>query len=146
MTIDTNSTINFFEDGDEQEINDGQTIKKENKSDSGFDISSLSEENNNKKEEIKISLTKDVLPFIIPLICFLTIKENNKNFLEMLNMVKYNEELLEIFNEQTFLWWNKTNIIDLVNYLIKKYIKENSDIYNSTIIINFMWCSIKKER
>jgi len=132
---DTNPTVNFFEDGDGQEINDGQTIKKENKSDSGSDISSLSEENNNKKEEIKISLTKDVLPFIIPLICFLTIKENNKNFLEMLNMVKYNEELLEIFNEQTFLWWNKTNIIDIVNYLIKKYIKENSDIYNSTIII-----------
>ena len=47
----------------------------------------------------------------------------------MLNMIKHNEELLEIFNEQTFIWWNKSDIIELINNLIKKYIRENSDIY-----------------
>ena len=135
-SLDENSNIqvNFFDEGDEQELKTGQNTKKEKVSDSDSDISSIDDEQLEKKD-IKISLTKDVLPFIIPLICFLTIKDNNKNFLEMLNMVKHNEELLEIFNEQTFLWWNKSNIIDLINYLIKKYIKENSDIYNSTIII-----------
>ena len=136
-SLDENSNIlvNFFDDDDEQNIKTGQTTKKDSINDGDSDISSISDDNTEKKEDVKISLTKDVLPFIIPLICFLTIKDNNKNFLEMLNMVKNNQELLEIFNEQTFLWWNKSNIIDLINYLIKKYIKENSDIYNSTIII-----------
>ena len=124
----TNFQINFFNEGDEQELNDGHTIKKE-------DDSNNEKEKSEKKNEIKISLTKDILPFIIPLICFLTIKENNKNFLEMLKVVKENSELLEIFNEQTFLVWNNSNIIDLINDLIKKYIKENSSIYNSSILI-----------
>ena len=124
-----NHEIKFFNEDDDQEINDGRTIKKE-------DDPNNEKEKSEKKEEIKkISLTKDILPFIIPLVCFLTIKENNKNFLEMLKMVKENSELLEIFNEQTYVWWNKSNIIDLINELIQKYIKENSSIYNSTLLI-----------
>ena len=133
-----NIQVNFFEDGDEQELQSGKIIKKEKISNKDpSDLSSLSDEEDgdNKDNEENISLTKDVLPFVIPLICFLTIKENNKNFLEMLVMIKNNEELLEIFNDQTFLWWNKTNILDMINYFIKKYIKENSNIFNITIII-----------
>jgi hypothetical protein len=53
----------------------------------------------------------------------------------ILNFKEHNEELLEIFNEQTFIWWNKSDIIELINNLIKKYIRENSDIYNITIYI-----------
>lgn len=102
-----------------------------NDSDTESSTESSTESNQeSKEEEIKVSLTKDILPFIIPLSCLLTIKDNNKNFLEMLNMIKHNEDLLDIFNEQTFIWWNKSNVIDLINSLIKKYIKENSDIYN----------------
>jgi hypothetical protein len=112
------------EEEPKQELPDGKTIKKE-----------VNDIDSDKESEVKISLTKDVLPFIIPLSCFLTIKDNNKNFLEMLNIIKYNEELLDIFNEQTFIWWNKSDVIDLINCLIKKYIKENSDIYNITIYI-----------
>jgi hypothetical protein len=126
-----NEQILFGDDDEIQELHDGQTIKKEN----NLDNSSITEKETEVKEDVKISLTKDVLPFIIPLSCFLTIKDNNKNFLEMLNMIKHNEELLEIFNEQTFIWWNKSDIIELINNLIKKYIRENSDIYNITIYI-----------
>ena len=114
----------------------GTTITKESnnlESDLDSDLDSDLEMDSDK--DVKISLTKDVLPFVIPLMLFLTIKDNNKNFLEILKMVKHNKELLEIFNEQTFVWWNKSNIIDLVYYLIKKYIKDNSDIYNITIYI-----------
>jgi hypothetical protein len=128
-----NQQILFGDNEDEpQELPNGKTIKKEPNSnlDSGSDSDTISSE-----EDIKISLTKDVLPFIIPLMLFLTIKDNNNNFLEILNIVKHNKELLEIFNEQTFIWWNKSNIIDLIQYLIKKYIKDNSDIYNITIYI-----------
>ena len=115
-----NILVDLFEEGGGQKLKPGQTIKKDSES---------------KKKDDKISLTKDVLPFILPFICYLTIKDNNKNVLDMLLMIEQNKELLEIFNDQTFLWWNKSNMINLINYLIKKYIKENSDIYNSTIII-----------
>ena len=129
-----NEEILFGDNEDEpQELPCGKTITKEPNENSDSD-SILSEEET-KKEDVKISLTKDVLPFVIPLMLFLTIKDNNKNFLEILNMVKHNKELLEIFNEQTFVWWNKSNIIDLIHYLIRKYIKDNSDIYNITIYI-----------
>jgi hypothetical protein len=129
-----NEEILFGDNEDEpQELPSGKTITKEPNENSDSD--SVSSEEETKKEDVKISLTKDVLPFVIPLMLFLTIKDNNKNFLEILNMVKHNKELLEIFNEQTFVWWNKSNIIDLIHYLIKKYIKDNSDIYNITIYI-----------
>jgi len=124
----SNHEIKFFDEGDEQELNDGHSIEKECDPDN-------EEENSEKKENINISFTKDILQFIIPLICFLTIKENNKNFLEMLKMVKENPYLLEIFNHQTFLWWNRSNIVNLINNFIKKYIKENSSICNNTILI-----------
>ena len=128
-----NNEILLGDDEDpKQELPNGKTITTEPNENSDSDSDSISSE---EKEDIKISLTKDVLPFIIPLSCFLTIKDNNKIFLEMLNMIKHNKELLDIFNEQTFIWWNKSDVIDLINSLIKKYIKENSDIYNITIYI-----------
>ena len=129
-----NEEILFGEN--DQELPKGTTITKESnnlESDLDSDLDSDLEMDSDK--DVKISLTKDVFPFVIPLMLFLTIKDNNKNFLEILKMVKHNKELLEIFNEQTFVWWNKSNIIDLVYYLIKKYIKDNSDIYNITIYI-----------
>lgn len=115
-----------------QELPNGKIIKKDIDNDSNSDSDNYSEE---EIEEFKISLNKDVIPFIAELSCYLTIKDNNKIFLEMLKMIKHNKELLDIFNEQTFVWWNKSNIIDLIQYLIKKYIKDNSDIYNIIIYI-----------
>ena len=56
------------------------------------------------KEEIKISFTKDVLPYVIPLVCILTIKNKNKDFVNMLNDIKNSPELLEIFDDQCFIW------------------------------------------
>ena len=126
--------------GNPKELPSGQTIKiikEPNDSDTDTDTDDDTDDDSD-GENKKISLTKDVLPFILPFICYLTIKDNNKNVLDMLLMIQQNEELLEIFNDQTFLWWNNSNMINLINYLIKKYIKENSDIYNSTIIIKII--------
>ena len=132
-SLDENSniTVKLFKEGEEQELPKGQKITKESNSKSEDSFDSDSDE----KIEEKISLTKDVLPFLLPFICYLTIKDNNKNVLDMLLIIQQNKELLEIFNDQTFIWWNKNNMLDLINYLIKKYIKENSEIYNSTILI-----------
>jgi len=66
---------------------------------------------------------------------FLTLKYNNKNILEIFNIILENKELLDIFNEQTLIWWNKSNIIYLLQFLINKYVKYNSNINNITIYI-----------
>lgn len=51
----------------------------------------------------------------------------------MLETIKNNEELLEVFDEQSYIWWNKKEIINLISEVIKKYIKKNSDTYNIAI-------------
>ena len=82
---------------------------------------------------INISLTKDVLPFIIPLSCILTMNTEHKDILDMLNVIKASPVLLEVFSDQSFIWWNKRDIIKLIGSIIVKYIKKNSYIYNIAI-------------
>ena len=55
--------------------------------------------------DISISLTKDILPFVIPLSCILTLNDSQMDFSKMLNNIKNNKELLDVFNEQSTVWW-----------------------------------------
>ena len=87
------------------------------------------------KAEKQISFTKDVLPYVIPLTCILTMKDNNKDFVKMLTDIKNNPELIEIFDEQSLIWWNKTDLINLISEITNKYINKNSNTFN--ISINF---------
>jgi hypothetical protein len=87
------------------------------------------------KEEIKISFQKDILPFIIPLTCILTIKDSNKDFANMLDYIKENEELLDVFDDQTLIWWDKKELISIIIDIINKYFDKKSITYN--ICINF---------
>jgi len=80
--------------------------------------------------DVNISLTKDVLPFIIPLICILTMNTKHKDILEMLNVIKTSPVLLSVFKDQSFIWWNKPDIIKLIEAIVGKYIRKNSCIYN----------------
>ena len=57
----------------------------------------------------------------------------NKDILEMLSFIKLNPSLLSVFNNQSFIWWNKKDIIKLVEKMINKYIRKNSSIYNIAI-------------
>jgi len=83
--------------------------------------------------DANISLTKDVLPFIIPLSCILTMNTEDRDILEMLNIIKTSPSLLSVFNDQSFIWWNKTDIIKLIENIVEKYVKKNSTIYNIAI-------------
>lgn len=74
-----------------------------------------------------------MLPFVIPLSCILTIQDNKYDFTEILNTIKENPNLLEVFNDQSFVWWNKNNIIKLVEKIVGKYVRKNSSIYNIAI-------------
>lgn len=128
-----NIKVQFDENNDEP-LQTGKEITKQEK-DGGDDGSIIDndEDETEKDDTQNISLTKDVLPFVIPLSCILTIQDNNYDFTEILNTIKENLNLLEVFNDQSFVWWNKKDIIKLIEKIVSKYVKKNSTIYNIAI-------------
>jgi hypothetical protein len=117
------------ENDEKQKLKDGKEVKKESDSDSDNSSDSESEE----EPETKISFTKDVLPFAIPFACMLTLKDNNNDFVKMLDTIAKDKELLEVFNEQSYIWWNNKDIIELIRKLTEKYIEKNSNTFNIAI-------------
>lgn len=85
------------------------------------------------KEETRISFTKDVLPYVIPLTCILTIKNSNMDFVKMLNDIKDNPELLETFDDQCLIWWNKRDLIDLIKNIVSNYFDKSSNTFNISV-------------
>ena len=51
----------------------------------------------------------------------------------MLNDIKENPELLDIFDEQCLIWWNKKDLIDLIKNIITKYFDKNSNTFNISV-------------
>ena len=51
----------------------------------------------------------------------------------MLNDIKENPELLDIFDDQCLIWWNKKDLIDLIKDIISKYFDKSSNTYNISI-------------
>jgi len=120
-----------FDEESEQPLPEGKEIIK----DDGNDVDETEEKSDDEQDtqNTNISLTKDVLPFILPLSCILTMNTEDKDILEMLNVIKSNPSLLSVFNDQSFIWWNKKDIIKLIEKIVEKYIKKNSSIYNIAI-------------
>ena len=131
--VDT--TIEIKDADDElQELPSGKEKIKDD-SDKSVKSESGDEEDKPEKEEIKISFTKDVLPYVIPLTCILTIKNTNKDFVKMLNDIQENPELLDMFDDMCLIWWNKKDLINIIKNIVSKYFDKNSNTYN--ISINF---------
>ena len=125
------SMVKLKDENDElQELPSGKEKIKDSASESYDNSSQYDEE---KEEEIKISFTKDVLPYVIPLTCILTIKNKNKDFINMLNDIKESNELLEIFEDQCLIWWNKKGLINIIHDIINKYFDKSSNTYNISI-------------
>ena len=119
------------EDEEIQELSTGkEKIKVDNDSTNEID-----EKTDEELKETQISFTKDVLPYVIPLTCILTIKNSNMDFVKMLNDIKENPDLLETFNDQCLIWWNKKDLINIIKDIVSKYFDKNSNTYN--ISINF---------
>ena len=130
-----NTTIEIKDEDDElQELPSGKEKTRDGSDKSEKSVSG-DEEENPEKEEIKISFTKDVLPYVIPLTCILTIKNTNKDFVKMLNDIQENPELLDMFDDMCLIWWNKKDLINIIKDIISKYFDKNSNTYN--ISINF---------
>jgi hypothetical protein len=134
-----------FDEESEDPLSNGKTEKKQDNGD--HDQHEEQEEPEDEEKTVNISLSKDVLPFIIPLICILTIDTEQKDILEMLNIIKINPLLLNVFQDQSFIWWNKSDIIKLIEAIVKKYIKKNSSIYNIAIQFKMsLQCLIDKPK
>lgn len=130
-----NTTIEIKDEENElQELPSGKE-KVRDDSDKSEKSESGDEEEKPEKEDIKISFTKDVLPYVIPLTCILTIKNANKDFVKMLNDIQENPELLDMFDDMCLIWWNKKDLINIIKNIVSKYFDKNSNTYN--ISINF---------
>jgi hypothetical protein len=114
------------------EIQELQSGKERTKNDSDCDESD-SKQSNEEEKETQISFTKDVLPYIIPLVCILTLKNSNMDFVKMLNDIKDNPELLDTFDDQCLIWWNKKDLIDIIKDIISKYFNKTSNTYNISV-------------
>ena len=119
------------EDDELQELPSGKEKIRDDKSEN----SESGDEEKPEKKDILISFTKDVLPYVIPLTCILTIKNTNKDFVKMLNDIQENPELLDMFDEMCLIWWNKKDLINIIRNIVSKYFEKNSNTYN--ISINF---------
>jgi len=124
---DEDDEIQELPNGKEKVKNDSENNDNENFDDENEDDESLYE------KETQISFTKDVLPYVIPLTCILTIKNSNMDFVKMLNDIKENPELLDTFNDQCLIWWNKKDLIDLIKDIVSKYFDKNSNTFNISI-------------
>lgn len=111
-----------------QSIQNGREVVIDTDSEESGSVSSSS----SYFEEIQISFVKDILPYVIPLVCILTYKDSDKDFLKMLTSVQNNKDLLEIFEEQSLIWWNKKNF-KIVKSIIEKNFTKSSNIFNISI-------------
>jgi len=120
-----------FDEENEDALPSGKEIIKQ---DEGHNEVSENENGDDETNtDVNISLTKDVLPFVIPLICILTMNTEHKDILDMLNIIKTSPSLLSVFQDQSFIWWNKPDVIRLIETIVGKYIRKNSCIYNISI-------------
>jgi len=55
------------------------------------------------------------------------------DFVKMLNDIKENPELLDTFNDQCLIWWNKKDLIDLIKDIVSKYFDKSSNTYNISV-------------
>jgi hypothetical protein len=116
-----------------QELPTGKE-KVKNDSDTYDNQQSDNDESSDEEQiETQISFTKDVLPYVIPLTCILTIKNSNMDFVKMLNDIKENPELLDTFDDQCLIWWNKKDLIDLIKDIVSKYFDKSSNTYNISV-------------
>ena len=123
---DSDDEIQILPDGKERVQKDSDNDESSNKSDN-------KEDEEYEEEEPKISFQKDVLPYVIPLTCILTIENKNKDFITMLNDIKHNEELLDIFDDMCLIWWNKKGLINIIKNIIEKFFDKSSNTFNISI-------------
>lgn len=131
----------FLSTNSQKNINAKIKMNMEQTIQSGTDSSNNNNNNsnNNKRrkidKEIDISFTKDILPYVVPLSCILTIKEKHDNFVEMLNFIHFHPELLGIFDEMCMVWFKHNELIGFIKKIVSEFFDSNSNLHG--VIIQF---------
>jgi len=128
--ISLTGEIEKNEEDEREELKSGKEKNKDNDNDTSQELEKSSLKVEKEKEEIRILFTKDVLHYVIPLTCILTMKNSNKEFVKMLNDIKENRELSEMFNDMLMIWWNKKDLIHIITEIVNKSFEKNINIYN----------------
>jgi len=124
-----NSEDNIKEGIEKKKIDDNKSSEDES---NDSDISDSEEEN--KTEEKKVNIM-DLYKHIIPLICLLTIHDDDTSFVNMVNLIKQDQYKLKILVDQTRCWWGNKINIDIIEVFINMYIKYmNKDMEIEQII------------
>ena len=55
------------------------------------------------------------------------------DFVKMLNDINDNPDLLETFDDQCLIWWNKKGLITIIKNIIEKFFDKNSNTFNISI-------------
>lgn len=95
---------------------------------SGRLITKVEESIEDETAEQKVSFVKDVLSYVIPLVCILTREETETDLLNLLGYIEKNDGLLKVFNVQTSIFWKGKNLIKLIKDIVLKYLKNNFEI------------------
>lgn len=77
----------------------------------------------------------DILKHIIPLICLLTIHNNETSFVEMFEMISNNKYIYDILIDQTQSWWGKNIDTRVLKKFINIYVKYMKDDKETNQII-----------
>lgn len=147
-----NST-NLVNSPENQDLGKNKKIKEETDKEIKETIKKL---DNEIAEEIdKKQISKDVLPYVVPLSCVLTYNYDENKLIEILNIIKNNKLLNEIFNDQCKTIWENDGLIDIllkiindINYDVSDYIKTikisiNNLLDNPDKLISFVNDCIK---
>ena len=86
------------------------------------------------EEDSKINYM-DILKHIIPLLCILTIRNEETSFIGMFNHIELNPEYYQILIDQTRCWWNKSIDSLILKKIIHIYIKYMADDIETNQII-----------
>ena len=82
-----------------------------------------------------ISFTEKI-PDIALLVVVLTVRLKPKDIIDAIEHIKHSPYLLDAFNEQTQIWWNKDNIIEQLELLLKRNLSLDENSETNYIIVN----------
>lgn len=99
------------------------------------DIDTLSETSNEDEKNVEQINYMDILKHIIPLICLLTIHDNETSFVEMFQLIESDEYVYNILIDQTKSWWGKSIDTKIIKKFINVYMKYMKDDQETNQII-----------
>jgi hypothetical protein len=100
------------------------------------DDDTSSNNSNDIQEDVSTKITyMEVLKHIIPLVCLLTIHDKETSFIEMLKIIKNNDNIYTLVLNQTRSWWGKNVDTRILKKFITIYMKEMSNDEETNQII-----------